>query len=291
MAPRSRFANTIDHTCGRPESADPGQRASAVPCLRAVSAHRRSLLRRGDGLLGELRRCCAPTTATASGRLRASCNPTRCADIGWALRNLADAAAYYPDGSPMKAYLAQKVTNNLTWLDDYATSQDPVTNPFKVLWLDKRPDGPAIHRALGAELSRVCDRPRVPARIQRRPGAPRRDRQVPADAVQQRSRVSAIGGGAVRRRCGHSVGQRVHLFPEHQRNLERDSGSDAAVRGLLRPRSTPEPDDRRQERLGRCAGCLRLSVALHRRPAGLGRGAGSWPAGRLGARLLSVVRA
>jgi hypothetical protein len=59
----------------------------------------------------------------------------------WALRNLADAAAYYPDSSPVKAYLAQKVVNNLKWLDDYAHAQNPVTNPFQILWINKRPDG------------------------------------------------------------------------------------------------------------------------------------------------------
>ncbi|PYR38039.1 MAG: hypothetical protein DMF93_16805 [Acidobacteria bacterium] len=42
--------------------------------------------------------------------------------IGWGLRNLGDAAAYLPDASPMKAYLASKVVNNLTYLDQYATS-------------------------------------------------------------------------------------------------------------------------------------------------------------------------
>jgi hypothetical protein len=59
----------------------------------------------------------------------------------WALRNLADAAAYYPDSSPVKAYLAQKVVNNLKWLDDYARAQNPVANPFQILWINKRPDG------------------------------------------------------------------------------------------------------------------------------------------------------
>jgi hypothetical protein len=61
--------------------------------------------------------------------------------IGWALRNLADAAAYYPDASPVKAYLSQKVINNLEWLDAYARSQDPATNPFQILWVNRRPDG------------------------------------------------------------------------------------------------------------------------------------------------------
>jgi hypothetical protein len=60
---------------------------------------------------------------------------------GWALRNMADAAAYYPDASPLKAYLVQKVVANLQWLDAYANDQDPQTNPFQILWRDKRPEG------------------------------------------------------------------------------------------------------------------------------------------------------
>jgi hypothetical protein len=60
---------------------------------------------------------------------------------GWALRNMVDAAAYYPDASPMRTYLAEKVDHNLKWLDDYANRQDPSANPFRILWLNKRPDG------------------------------------------------------------------------------------------------------------------------------------------------------
>jgi hypothetical protein len=60
---------------------------------------------------------------------------------GWALRNIVDAAAYYPDASPMRAYLGQKLASNLQWLDDYANRQDPAANPFRVLWLNKRPEG------------------------------------------------------------------------------------------------------------------------------------------------------
>src|SRR3954464_2936224 len=61
--------------------------------------------------------------------------------FGWALRNLADAAAYYPEASPVKAYLSEKVSNNLQWLDTYARSQDPAVNPFQILWINMRPDG------------------------------------------------------------------------------------------------------------------------------------------------------
>src|SRR5207244_4906421 len=62
--------------------------------------------------------------------------------FGWALRNLADAAAYYPDASPVKAYLSEKVVNNLQWLDGHARAQDPIANPFQILWVNMRPDGP-----------------------------------------------------------------------------------------------------------------------------------------------------
>jgi hypothetical protein len=66
-------------------------------------------------------------------------NETR--GYGWALRNLVEAAALYPDASPVKAYLSSKATSNLVWLDNFANAQDPVKNPFKVLWIGKRPDG------------------------------------------------------------------------------------------------------------------------------------------------------
>jgi hypothetical protein len=47
-------------------------------------------------------------------------NETR--GIAWGLRNMVDAAAYLPDGDPVKSYLADKVTNNLKWADEYATA-------------------------------------------------------------------------------------------------------------------------------------------------------------------------
>jgi len=59
---------------------------------------------------------------------------------GWALRNIVDAAAYYP-GAAVRSYLAQKVTSNLAWLDNFANAQSPTANPFKILWIGKRPDG------------------------------------------------------------------------------------------------------------------------------------------------------
>ena len=44
---------------------------------------------------------------------------------GWALRNIADAAAYYPDASPVRGYLRRRSIANLQWLDTYANAQDP----------------------------------------------------------------------------------------------------------------------------------------------------------------------
>ena len=58
--------------------------------------------------------------------------------IGWGLRNLGDAAAYLPDASPMKAYLAAKVMNNLTYLDQYATSF--YSGPLQTLFPKRRPE-------------------------------------------------------------------------------------------------------------------------------------------------------
>jgi len=65
-------------------------------------------------------------------------NETR--GYGWSLRNIVDAAAYYP-GSAVRTYLTQKVTSNLTWLDNYANAQSATANPFRILWIGKRPDG------------------------------------------------------------------------------------------------------------------------------------------------------
>ena len=65
-------------------------------------------------------------------------NETR--GYGWSLRNIVDAAAYYP-GAEVRNYLTQKVASNLTWLDNYANAQSPTANPFRILWIGKRPDG------------------------------------------------------------------------------------------------------------------------------------------------------
>src|SRR5262249_55184561 len=60
---------------------------------------------------------------------------------GWALRNIADAAAYYPDASPVKAYLAEKVVSNLQYLEAFADAQASGSNPFQILFVNRRPDG------------------------------------------------------------------------------------------------------------------------------------------------------
>lgn len=58
--------------------------------------------------------------------------------IGWGLRTLGDAAAYLPDGWPVKAYFAKMVGNNLTWLDTYATTFD--SGPLQTLFPNRRPE-------------------------------------------------------------------------------------------------------------------------------------------------------
>jgi len=58
--------------------------------------------------------------------------------IGWALRNLGDAAAYLPDSSSDKTYFAGKVWNNLTDLDRYgATFQ---SGPLQTVFPNRRPE-------------------------------------------------------------------------------------------------------------------------------------------------------
>jgi len=58
--------------------------------------------------------------------------------IGWALRNLGDAAAYLPDGSSEKAYFASKVWNNLTDLDRYAAAFQ--SGPLQTVFPNRRPE-------------------------------------------------------------------------------------------------------------------------------------------------------
>jgi Domain of unknown function (DUF4082)/PASTA domain len=63
----------------------------------------------------------------------------------WALRNLADAAAYYPDASPVRAYLTTKVTANLQWLDAYAHAVQSTPNA-PLLWPVQQSDGTLVTR-------------------------------------------------------------------------------------------------------------------------------------------------
>lgn len=64
--------------------------------------------------------------------------------FGWALRNMADAAAYYPDHAPMQTYLRQRVEANLAWLDRYARERQTAANPLHILWTGKRPEVDAV---------------------------------------------------------------------------------------------------------------------------------------------------
>jgi hypothetical protein len=65
--------------------------------------------------------------------------------FGWGLRNLVDAAAYLPDGDAAKAYFAEKVRNNLAWLDQYAGEGK---GPLGVAWLDQS--------GLDPDLKKIC---------------------------------------------------------------------------------------------------------------------------------------
>lgn len=81
---------------------------------------------------------------TTRGGSQGLLRPNEVRGIAWGLRNMADAAAYLPDGDPMKAYLAQKVANNLAWLDSYAAGHQ---TPLGTLWEDKRPENDGSDRA------------------------------------------------------------------------------------------------------------------------------------------------
>jgi hypothetical protein len=48
--------------------------------------------------------------------------------MGWAMRNLADAAAFLPDADSSRAYFAQKLRNNLEWLEHYASTHETPLN-------------------------------------------------------------------------------------------------------------------------------------------------------------------
>jgi hypothetical protein len=58
--------------------------------------------------------------------------------VGWALRNLGDAAAYLPDADPMKEYLASKTWNNLVDLQRYGSTFQ--SGPVQTMFPGKRPE-------------------------------------------------------------------------------------------------------------------------------------------------------
>jgi hypothetical protein len=68
--------------------------------------------------------------------------------IAWVLRNLSDAAAFLPDTDPVKAYLTQRVLNNLQWLNNYAAT---ASKPLGVAWLGTRP-GPGATASPGDQV-------------------------------------------------------------------------------------------------------------------------------------------
>ena len=52
--------------------------------------------------------------------------------FAWGLRNISDAAAYLPDNDAMQTPLRRIVTENLSWLDNWAKTK---TGPLKMAWL------------------------------------------------------------------------------------------------------------------------------------------------------------
>ena len=52
--------------------------------------------------------------------------------FAWGLRNISDAAAYLPDSDAMQTPLRRIVTENLSWLDNWAKTK---TGPLKMAWL------------------------------------------------------------------------------------------------------------------------------------------------------------
>jgi Big-like domain-containing protein/chitobiase/beta-hexosaminidase-like protein len=61
--------------------------------------------------------------------------------FGWALRNLADAAAFYPESSAVNGYLSRRLIATLRRLDAHTRAENPVTNPFQIVWVDRRAGG------------------------------------------------------------------------------------------------------------------------------------------------------
>jgi hypothetical protein len=79
---------------------------------------------------------------TNSGRRGGSLGllePNEVRGIGWGLRNIVDAAIVTPDDDPMKGYFAQKVRNNLNWLDTVA-SNTTSPSPLGFMFTNRRPE-------------------------------------------------------------------------------------------------------------------------------------------------------
>jgi hypothetical protein len=71
------------------------------------------------------------------GRMGLLLDPNEVRGTGWAVRNLADTAAYLPDHDPDRAYFRAKLQNNLDALDAYARQ---FQTPLGTLWTGKRPE-------------------------------------------------------------------------------------------------------------------------------------------------------
>ena len=189
MALRCRSVNTGWTSPVPGRVPPPGQRAPAVDRVRALPADRRSVLRRGDGVLGELRH---GADGPAGDGLRSS---QRDPAGQRAARLRVGAAKPRGRGCLLPRFVSRErrtgtegESNNLKWLDDYAHAQNPVTNPFQILWINKRPDG-GRHISLWEQTYLAHAIERANRHGSRRAGASGRDRQVPSQVVHERARL------------------------------------------------------------------------------------------------------
>src|SRR6185503_4185912 len=272
---RSALARSGQHERGLPRAARPHgssrragrQRAPAVAGLRAVSRHRRSLLRRRARLLGELLparivrlRRQPQGAAGAADRQRGprdrlgAAQPGRCRGV-LARRPSAEGLLRVQDARqpPVSRHLRDDVR--------LGPGADDLPRPSS---RGRQWQLPALHvdLAVGAVLRRLGDRPRDGARRRRR-GQPRErggddeepDCAAAAGAVHEPA-VAARGRSAgpvpaCRRPVVGRIAAQRGLLPELRRCREGHllgaeslgAGFRASVRGLLRPRSAADADD------------------------------------------------
>jgi len=176
------------HSGPRSESAAARQRASAIDRVRPVPPDRRSLLRRGDGVLGELRHA-----ADISGRRRPHLARHSRERRSPGVR----LGAAQPRGR--RRVLPRRLAGEELLIREGAQQPSVARRPRTCAGSDREsvPDPvgqhaagrPAVRLPVGTGVSRLRDRSREPARFHRRPRRTRRDRAIPPEAVHERARL------------------------------------------------------------------------------------------------------